>query len=101
MMRLTLHPGEPVDRQHPHRQGSSEPGRSPVDAGSPARGCPQLRGMWGAGVGPGSRRCRVTCDVDPHFATIGGSPEAIAATMALPVVDVVIDDREVEPRYYS
>ncbi|EME16461.1 hypothetical protein [Rhodococcus triatomae] len=42
----------------------------------------------------------MTCDVDPHFATIGGSAAAIAATLALTDVDVVVDDPDVEPPYY-
>lgn len=51
-------------------------------------------------VWPADRSWCVTCDVDPHFATIGGSAEAIAATLALTDVDVVVDDPDVEPPYY-
>jgi hypothetical protein len=42
----------------------------------------------------------VTCDVDPHFATIGGSAEAIDTIVALKQVDVVEDDPDREPPYY-
>lgn len=51
-------------------------------------------------VWPADRTWCVTCDVDPHFATIGGSAEAIAATLALTEIDVVVDDPDVEPPYY-
>ncbi|MHA4854433.1 hypothetical protein L1080_033600 [Rhodococcus sp. MSC1_016] len=51
-------------------------------------------------VWPADRAWCVTFDVDPHFATIGGSAEVIAATLALTDVDVVADDPDIEPPYY-
>ncbi|WP_018178083.1 hypothetical protein [Jongsikchunia kroppenstedtii] len=43
----------------------------------------------------------VTNDVDPHFATIGGSSEAIADLLREKRIDVVPDDPAVDPPFYS
>jgi len=43
----------------------------------------------------------VTCDVDPHYASIGASPDAIDRLVADSRVDVVVDDPDTEPPYYS
>lgn len=51
-------------------------------------------------VWPADRSWCVTCDVDPHFATIGGAAEAMEAIVALAEVDVVADDPNTEPPYY-
>ncbi|BDE59728.1 hypothetical protein GS433_24390 [Rhodococcus hoagii] len=51
-------------------------------------------------VWPANAWC-VTCDVDPHFATIGASADAIARLVADTRVDVVVDDPDTEPPYYG
>lgn len=45
-------------------------------------------------VWPADRAWCVTCDVDPHFATIGRSAEAIDTIVTLQEVDVVDDHRD-------
>lgn len=52
-------------------------------------------------VWPADHAWCVTCDVDPHFATIGASAEAIARLVADTHVDVVVDDPDTEPPYYG
>lgn len=52
-------------------------------------------------VWPADHAWCVTCDVDPHFATIGASAEAIARLVADTRVDVVVDDPDTEPPYYG
>lgn len=51
-------------------------------------------------VWPADHAWCVTCDVDPHFASIGASPGAIDRLVANPYVDVVADDPDTEPPYY-
>ncbi len=51
-------------------------------------------------VWPADRAWCVTCDIDSHFASIGGSADAIDAVLALSDVDVVGDDPSVEPPRY-
>lgn len=51
-------------------------------------------------VWPADRAWCLTCDVDPHFATIGGTADAIDTIVALREVDVVDDDPDREPPYY-
>ncbi|MHA4849895.1 hypothetical protein L1080_010120 [Rhodococcus sp. MSC1_016] len=43
----------------------------------------------------------VTCDIDPHFASIGAGSDAIDRLLVDPRVDLVIDDPDREPPYYS
>ncbi|MBM4696540.1 hypothetical protein [Prescottella equi] len=52
-------------------------------------------------VWPADHAWCVTCDVDPHFATIGASADAIARLVADTRVDVVVDDPDTEPPYYG
>ncbi|WP_182358173.1 hypothetical protein [Tomitella gaofuii] len=51
-------------------------------------------------VWPADRAWCVTCDIDSHFATIGGSADAVDAVLALTEVDVVDDFPGVEPPRY-
>ncbi|MFG1782554.1 hypothetical protein ACGFIU_08945 [Rhodococcus oryzae] len=52
-------------------------------------------------VWPADRAWCVTCDVDPHFASIGADSDAIDAVVAHPRVDVVVDEPDTEPPYYQ
>ncbi len=51
-------------------------------------------------VWPADHAWCITADVDPHFATIGGSAAAIGALLTEPGLDVVRDDPDVEPPFY-
>lgn len=51
-------------------------------------------------VWPADRAWCVTCDVDPHFASLGGTGDAMDAIVALTEVDVVADDPNTSPPYY-
>lgn len=51
-------------------------------------------------VWPADHAWCVTCDVDPHFASIGAAADAIDRLVANPHVDVVVDDPDTEPPYY-
>ena len=42
----------------------------------------------------------VTCDIDPHFATIGAGPDAIDRIISDTRIDAVDDDPDTEPPYY-
>ncbi|MFM1723774.1 hypothetical protein ABEU20_002346 [Rhodococcus sp. PAM 2766] len=59
-------------------------------------GAPTLAFAW-----PADRAWCVTCDIDPHFATIGAGTAAIDQLMAEAQVDIVADDPDVEPPYYG
>lgn len=52
-------------------------------------------------VWPADHAWCVTCDIDPHFASIGGASDAINRLVTNPRIDVVDDDPDVEPPYYS
>ena len=52
-------------------------------------------------VWPSDHAWCVTCDIDPHFASIGAGRDAIDRLVADPRVDVVVDDPDIEPPYYS
>lgn len=52
-------------------------------------------------VWPADHAWCVTCDVDPHFASIGATMDAIDRLVADSRVDVVVDDPDIEPPYYS
>ncbi|WP_345602754.1 hypothetical protein [Tomitella cavernea] len=67
----------------------------------------QLNALLGAMEAPtpafvwqADRAWCVTCDIDPHYATIGGSADTVDAVLALTNVDVVDDRPGVEPPRY-
>ncbi|NKS72360.1 hypothetical protein GS531_04915 [Rhodococcus hoagii] len=63
---------------------------------APGHGSPTPAFIW-----PADHAWCVTCDVDPHFASIGASADAIARLVADTRVDVVVDDPDTEPPYYG
>ncbi|MYR08146.1 hypothetical protein GTV32_18400 [Gordonia sp. SID5947] len=71
-----------------------------------ARGALRDAGRYGempdpAFVWPADRAWCIANDVDPHYATIGASIEAIEQLLADPRIDTVADDPQVEPPYWA
>ncbi|NLE78037.1 MAG: hypothetical protein GX610_00370 [Rhodococcus sp.] len=52
-------------------------------------------------VWPADRAWCVTCDIDPHFASIGAAIDAIDRLVTNRHVDIAVDDPDIEPPYYN
>lgn len=52
-------------------------------------------------IWPADRAWCITNDVDPHFATVAGSAEAVDRVLAETAIDTVTDHPDIEPPYWD